>query len=99
MMRILQSSVEKALYMVLFLVFLSVVLIGFNLYQQGRRNHEVLVNNCRLGNEFRTDNQSLWEYILTIPPSRPLSAEQKEQRANFETFLNKTFEKRDCERL
>lgn len=86
---------------VLLTAIFSVILIGFvlNAKQTARHNREVQVNNCIVGNEFRENNRSLWDYLLALPPDhKPTPTEQK-RLDDFKAFLNKTFMPRDCSKL
>lgn len=81
------------------LIFALVVLFGVSVYRQNRHNQDILVKNCELGNDLRKKERSLWDYILALPSDQPQTPEQEKRRADFKTFLAKTFPHRDCEGL
>lgn len=82
-------------------IFLTAGLIAFGLHSNS--THNSVVAGCRSGNEFRTNQKQLWNYILAIPSDRPLTSEQQAKRdrqiTNFKVFLDKTFKLRDCSKL
>lgn len=63
---------------------------------QAETNKTAIVRSCETSNEARKNNRVLWDYILSIPPSEPLTKEQKVRVAEFKTFVNKTFAPRNC---
>lgn len=98
-MKFLQSTVERAAYLALLLVFvLAIAGATYNL-NQNKSIREILVANCQSANEFRTDQLKLWSYILNVTPEEPPTPEEQKVRQDFTVFLNKTFELRDCSEL
>lgn len=61
--------------------------------------HSQQVATCLSTNEGRKLNVQLWDYVLSIPPSRPRTEEQDKRIADFRVFLHKTFAPRDCSRI
>lgn len=60
-------------------------------------NRQAVLANCEVSNESRQNNRVLWDYALSLPPQQPLTPEQQKVRADFKTFVNKTFAERDCQ--
>lgn len=63
---------------------------------QARANQ---ISVCRSTNVSRQQNLQLWEYVLSIPPAKPPTEEQKKQREAFRAYIHKVFAPRDCNRL
>lgn len=59
--------------------------------------------SCVSGNEFRTAERSLWEFILTQPPTTPQTPDRAAARAkqaeSFRLYLDKAFALRDCNKI
>lgn len=100
----LTRRIERRYYTVIALVVIAIVCIlvaGFivNAQQTAKRNRDIQINNCKIGNEFRTNNRQLWDYILALSPEKPPTPEQAKRIIDFKKFLNKTFELRDCNKI
>lgn len=52
---------------------------------------------CVSGNESRKLNRELWQYVLSVPPSTPQTADQLKVRQQFQVYIDKTFAPRDCD--
>lgn len=98
-MRIIESSIEKMLYFLLLLVFTTTLVYSFYVHQSTVQNYQTLVNNCKIGNEFRENEKALWNYLLSLPPQVPPTTDQQKRINDFKVFLDKTFMTRDCSKL
>ncbi len=54
---------------------------------------------CLTSNEARAVQHDLWKYVLNVPPSRPLTATESGQRAQFRTYIDATLAPRDCDKV
>lgn len=63
------------------------------------QNRQTLINNCAIGNEFRTTEKSLWNYILSIPSEQTPTPEQQLRIDSFKSYLDKNFALRDCSKI
>lgn len=59
-------------------------------------NKMAVVANCEVSNDSRRNNRVLWDYILAIPPTQPLTSTEEAQRAQFKKLVNTTFAERNC---
>jgi hypothetical protein len=66
---------------------------------QGHNVHSQQVATCRAGNDARRAQTQVWDYILSLQPSEPLTAQQRKQIADFKTFVRRALAPRDCSRL
>lgn len=69
-----------------------------------QRSKDTIVNNCKVGNEFRATQAALWDHILNLQSiSNDLTPEQQVQRdktlAEFRKYLDTTFAPRDCSKI
>lgn len=85
---------------------LLVIAVGYTALNTNRNSirieqqQNILVNNCIVGNEFRAENKSFWDYIITLTPSdEPSTPEQQQRIEAFQTKLNDTFAQRDCSEI
>lgn len=62
------------------------------------RVHDRQVATCESGNDARAAQIQLWNYLLSVPPVRPLTAEQKQQITQFRAYVHRVFAARDCSR-
>lgn len=79
-------------------VIFTVVRTSQNSLRIEQTNNTIL-NNCRVGNEFRASEASLWDYILSISPEKTPTPDQEKRIAGFKAFLDKNFAPRDCSKL
>jgi hypothetical protein len=61
--------------------------------------HTQQVATCLAGNQSRAAQIQLWDYILSLTPSTPLTQEQKRQLADLRGYVHKVFAARDCSRV
>lgn len=64
-----------------------------------RQVHATQVNTCQQSNTTRTQTIQLWDYILSIPPAAPLTAEQRKQRVDFKAYVHRVFAPRNCSKI
>jgi hypothetical protein len=57
------------------------------------------ISACVSSNEVRANNKRLWDYLFSLPPTKPRTTEQDTQIQNFRAFVNKTFAPRDCSKI
>ena len=92
-------SVRSFILGALIATIFAAALVALQASTISRRNHEVLIQNCNVGNDFRRNELKLWNHILGIPPNHPLTTEEQKQVDDFKVFLNNTFQLRDCSKL
>jgi len=61
--------------------------------------HATQVSNCQQSNVTRVQTLEIWDYVLAVPPSAPLTAQQKKIRADFRAFVHRVFAPRDCSKI
>lgn len=97
---LLQTYVERFLYLALLVVFLGSAYSTYAIFNITQVNKQNIVVICESSNRVRVAERQLWDYILTLPPSQSLNEEQKierEQRIKeFITFLDSTFALEKC---
>lgn len=63
------------------------------------QTRQTQIQTCLATNTARAQNKQLWVYVLSVPPSRPLTGEERKRRADFRAYLDKVFVPRDCTRI
>jgi len=92
-------SVRSFILGALIATVFAAALIALQASTASHRNHEILIQNCNVGNDFRRNELKLWNHILGIPPNHPLSAQEQKQVSDFKVFLASTFKLRDCSNI
>jgi hypothetical protein len=68
-----------------------------------RKANDRVVVSCEAANSGRKLNSNLWNYVLSIPPARQMTPQEKAitdaQVANFRAYIAKTFVQQDCSKL
>lgn len=90
------------------LVFDVCLSIGLGLVAW-RSNHsadqarKATIAACESGNAVRKAEVQLWDYVLTFPPSRPETPQEKttreQQTKKFQDYVHMTFAQRNCDSI
>lgn len=61
--------------------------------------HASQISICQSTNTARSQNLQLWEYVLSLPPDRPLTEQQQKIRNEFRAYIQKVFAPRNCSKI
>lgn len=67
------------------------------LTQLAQNNKDAVLLNCETANDSRSNQRTLWGYVLSLTPIQPRTTEQQARVEEFSKFVDKTFAQRDCE--
>lgn len=84
-----------------FVLTIGVAVIAFKTNEAlnlSQSNKDAVIANCETANDSRKNQLALWNYVFAIPPSQPPTPDQQTRAKEFKSFVDITFQPRDCQK-
>jgi len=91
-----RSKLHTRIILGLIIVILCMMAIGTFALIKIHDNAATIQQTCETLNQTNSNQILLWEHILELPPTEAETPEEKQQKVEFEQFIQETFQVVNC---